>query len=172
MNKLQKQTFRTQVEEQLQQSSAVFVANYTAMTVEEITALRAMLRPTGAKFSVVKNTIFKKAIENREEKVMSSLMSGQTGVVFTKSDVAACAKALSEFSKKNEKFALLGGFFDNSLLSKSDVKMLADLPSREVLIGKILGSMVAPHKGMMNILQGVPRNMVQVLNAIKDKKQA
>lgn len=170
LNREAKKQWRESIVDELDKSGAIFLANYAGMTVEELTALRRDLKAAQASFHVVKNKIAGKAIAERGEAVVLKLFKNQTGVVFAHGDVAAAAKIVSEAEKKYEKLQITGGFLDNSLLSPSDVAKLASLPSREVLLGQIIGSMVAPHRGLLGVLNGVSRNLVQVLNAIKEQK--
>ncbi|MGY3805441.1 50S ribosomal protein L10 [Pigmentibacter ruber] len=170
MDRNAKVQWRDSVVEALDKSGAVFLANYSGMTVEELTAMRRELKAVQADFHVVKNTIAQKAVEGRDENVISDLFKGQMGIVFAYGDSAAAAKVFSESAKKCEKLKIVGGYMEKSLLTPKAVEQLASLPSREVLLGQLIGTMVAPHRGLLNVLNGVPRNLVQVLNAIKDKK--
>ena len=170
MDRNAKLQWRESVVQALDKSGAVFLANYSGMTVEELTAMRRELKAVQADFHVVKNTIAQKAVEGRDENVISELFKGQTGVVFAYGDTAAAAKVFSESAKKFEKLKIVGGYMEKSLLTPASIDKLASLPSREVLIGQLIGTMVAPHRGLLNVLNGVSRNLVQVLNAIKDKK--
>lgn len=170
MDRNAKLQWRESVVQALDKSGAVFLANYSGMTVEELTAMRRELKAVRADFHVVKNTIAQKAVEGRDENVISSLFKGQTGVVFAYGDTAAAAKVFADSAKKFEKLKIVGGYMEKSLLTPASVEKLASLPSREVLLGQLIGTMVAPHRGLLNALNGVPRNLVQVLNAIKDKK--
>ncbi|MBX9704387.1 MAG: 50S ribosomal protein L10 [Silvanigrellaceae bacterium] len=170
MDRNAKQQWRDNIVEALDKSGAVFLTHYSGMTVEHLTALRRELKAVNADFYVVKNKIALKAIENRDEKVVSGLFKGQTGVVFAYGDSAAAAKVVSESAKKFENLKVVGGYMEKSALQPTAVEHLASLPSKEVLIGQIIGSMIAPHRGLLGVLNGVSRNMVQVLNAIKEKK--
>ena len=172
MDRNAKLQWRDSVVEALDKSNAVFLANYSGMTVENLTALRRELKAVNADFHVVKNKIAQKAIESRGESVIAEMFKGQTGVVFAYGDTAAAAKAFSEAAKKFEKLQILGGYMEKSALNAASVEKLASLPSREVLIGQLVGTMIAPHRGLLGVLSGVQRNLVQVLNAIKDKKEA
>ncbi len=170
MDRNAKLQWRESVVQALDKSGAVFLANYSGMTVEELTAMRRELKTVHADFHVVKNTIAQKAVEGRDENVISSLFTGQTGVVFAYGDAAAAAKVFADSAKKFEKLKITGGYMEKSVLTPASVEKLASLPSREVLLGQLIGTMVAPHRGLLNVLNGVPRNLVQVLNAIKEKK--
>lgn len=170
MDKNAKHKWREEIAESFDKAQAVFFAHYTGMTVEELTGLRRELRAANAKFSVVKNTIAKKAIEGRDEAVAKDLLKGQTAAVYAFGDVAQVAKLVTDHAKKNEKLVVMGGYMEASLLDSKAVSQLASLPSREVLISKILGSMTSPHRGLLGVLQALPRDMVSVLNQIKEKK--
>lgn len=172
MDRNAKVAWRDDVVKYLDKSSALFLAQYQGMTVEELTELRRALKAANAEFRVVKNTIAKKAIEGRKEAVIASDLKNQTGIVFVFGDVAAAAKAFNDASKKNEKLKPVAGYMESEKITTKQIEALASLPSREVLIAKILGSLVAPHRGMLGVVQGVPRALVSVLNQIKETKTA
>lgn len=170
MDRNSKLQWRDSVVEALDKSKAVFLAEYAGMTVEDLTSMRRELKAAHADFHVVKNTVARKAMGDRSESVMTPLMKGQTGLVFAYDDVAAAAKAMSGAAKKFEKLKILGGYMEKEALTPQSVEHLASLPSRDVLLGRLIGCLVAPHKGILGTLNGVQRNFVQVLHAIKEKK--
>lgn len=172
MDRNAKVAWRDDMVKYLDKSSALFLAQYQGMTVEELTELRRALKAVNAEFRVVKNTIAKKAVEGRKEAVIASDLKNQTGIVFVFGDVAAAAKAFNDASKKNEKLKPVAGYMESEKISSKQIAVLASLPSREVLIAKILGSLVAPHRGILGVVQGVPRALVSVLNQIKETKTA
>jgi large subunit ribosomal protein L10 len=167
-----KNQWREYIVGSVDKSSAIFLAQYSGMTVEDLTNLRRGLRGVNAEFQVVKNTIAKKALDGKPQAVAAEWLKGQTGIVFAYGDPAAAAKVLSDEAKKNEKLKVLGGAMGADKLTAKNIALLASLPSREVLISKIIGSMVAPHRGLLGVMQGVPRAMVSVLNQIKEQKAA
>lgn len=170
MDRNAKVAWRDDIVSKFDASSAVFLAQYSGLTVEDLTALRRELRAVNAEFHVVKNTIAKKAIEGRDEAVLAPSFKNQLGVVFAKGDVAAAAKIVTETAKKNEKLKVVSGYMEKSLIDVKGVQALASLPSREVLLSKIIGSLVAPHRGLLGVMQGVPRALVSVINQIKEQK--
>ena len=95
---------------------------------------------------------------------------GPVGIVYLNGDIAAGAKVAVEFAKDHDKFVVSSGLLDGELVSVAEIETISDLPSKDVLLAQILGSLIAPHKGIMGILNGVPRSLVQVVNAIKDTK--
>lgn len=172
MDLANKNQWREHLVGSVDKSSAIFLAQYSGMTVEDLTNLRRGLRAANAEFQVVKNTIARKALDGKPQAVASEWLKGQTGIVFAYGDPAAAAKVLSEEAKKNEKLKVLGGAMGADKLTSKNIDLLASLPSRDVLISKIIGSMVAPHRGLLGVMQGVPRAMVSVLNQIKEQKAA
>lgn len=160
------------IRERMESSSALFLANYKGMTVQELGDFRGALREVGARFHVVKNTVAKKAVGGREEEAVSAWFKGQIGIVYAGTDPVAAAKVVTESAKKNEKLEVLGGYMEGAPLSSQSVASLASLPSREVLLGQILGLLQSPHRGVLGVVQALPRNIVQVIAAIKDKKEA
>lgn len=172
LDRSSKTIWREEMEASFDKAHAVFLANFTGMTVEELSSLRRGLRAQQAEFKVVKNTIAKKAINGRSQQVVSELLKGQVGVIFAYGDIASTAKVVSEEQKKCEKLKIIGGALGAEKLDAKGINMLASLPSREVLISRIIGSLVAPHRSLLGVLQGVPRTFVSVLNQIKEKKEA
>ncbi len=172
MDKSGKVSWKSEISTKLDKSLALYVADYAGMTVEELSSLRRELKKADADFCVVKNTIFKKAVLGRSEEKLSSMLKGQSGVVYAFGDIAAAAKALAENAKKCEKLKVKGGFLDSSVLNAKEVEAIASLPSKEVLLSKIVGSLIAPHRGLLGVMNGVPRAIVSVLNQIKETKTA
>lgn len=172
ISRAKKEALRAEAGDRFNKASGALVAEYRGLTVAELTDLRIKLREAGAEFKVTKNRVLKKAIEldAQESGELADKLVGPVGVVFLNGDVAAGAKVAVEFAKNHDNFVVTGGLMDGALVSNDEIKAISDLPSKEVLLGQILGSLTAPHKGIMNILNGVPRNLVQVINAIKDTK--
>ncbi len=120
---------------------------------------------------VAKKTLIRLSIKNHQLPDPSAeAMEGAVAAVFSYGDVVAPARLLHEFSKENENLQLLGGIVDGKFLSKVEAKQLALLPSREVLLAKLVGSMKAPISGFHGVLSGVMRKFVYGLKAVHDKK--
>lgn len=173
ISRAKKEALRAEASDRFNKAGGALVAEYRGLTVAELTELRTELRKVGAEFKVTKNRVLKKAIEleAQESSELADKLVGPVGVVYLFEDVAAGAKVAVEFAKNHEKFVVTGGLMDGGLVSDKEIEAISNLPSKEVLLGQILGSLTAPHKGIMGILNGVPRNLVQVINAIKDTKQ-
>lgn len=174
MDRQGKENLRKETADALGKVSAVILAEYRGLSVADVTNLRVELRKSDAVFKVVKNRVVKKAIELEQPDFgqISDDFKGPIGVVYAFGDAAQTTKTALEFGKDHPEFVVKGGFFDKNRVSENELKAIADLPSKEVLLGQIVGSLVSPHRGLLGVLNGVSRQLVQVINAIKDTKQA
>jgi large subunit ribosomal protein L10 len=151
---------------------AAFLADYRGLSVEQVEQLRAELRAAGVEYRVIKNTLLRLAAKGTEIECLSGQLVGPTAVALVRNDPVAPAKVLVEFAKKCQAFELKAGALGGKVLSVPDIQALAELPSREVLLAKMLGSMNAPVTNFVGVLAAVPRSLVQVLAAIQDQKAA
>jgi len=129
------------------------------------------LHQSGIAFQVVKNTLARRAADDTNIEAAKSLFTGPVAVAYG-NDPVAMAKALSDFAKSNEDLAIQGGVLDGKLMDKAQINALALLPSREVLLAKMLGSMQSPITGFVRTLSEVPASFVRTIAAIRDQKQA
>ena len=150
--------------------TAAFVAEYRGLTVAELSELRRSLRKVDATFTVLKNRVAIKAIEGTKEAELKGILKGPVGIIQAFGDAAQVAKVVSDFEKSNEKFKISGGLLEQKFVAASDVKVIASLPSKEVLIAQILGLLLSSHRNILGVVNAVPRSLVQVINAIKEKK--
>lgn len=175
VTKEKKQVIRERAVERVGRSEAVFVAEYSGLKVEHLTKLRVALRKANAEFRIAKNRVLRKGLGDSSVADFVALgedLKGAVGLVHVYGDAAAGAKVALDFEKENELFKVRCGFMGGQRLGAAEVKAISDLPSREVLLGQIVGSLVSPHRGILGVLNAVPRSLVQVINAIKDKKGA
>ncbi|MCD4689487.1 MAG: 50S ribosomal protein L10 [Desulfuromonadaceae bacterium] len=172
MNKEAKGNKVSELSELLNSSKATFIADYRGMDVEAVNKLRGELRLLGVDYRVAKNTLMRLAAKGTGAECLDPLLQGPTAVAFASEDVAAPAKVLAEFAKTSKFFELKGGIMDGKSLSVDDIKVLADLPSREVLLATVLRSISAPATNFVGVLAAVPRTLVQVLAAIQEQKAA
>ncbi|MBP3919232.1 MAG: 50S ribosomal protein L10 [Clostridia bacterium] len=141
--------------EKLQNAASGVIVNYTGITVEDDTKLRADLRKAGVEYAVIKNTMTKRACENVGYGELASVLNGMTAIAISQNDAVAPAKILKEYADKVETFELKAGFVDGKVLDKDGVIELASIPSKEILIGKLLGSIQSPLYGLACALQAV-----------------
>lgn len=142
------------------------------MNVKEMETLRAGFRKASIDCQVVKNTFAVRAAQGTLFEIISKKFVGPVSIAFSYDDVVAPAKIISEFNKKNNnKLKVTGGLIEGKEVTPDEIKKIAALPSKEVLIGRIMASMQSPVRGFVGTLNGVIRNFVGVLGAIKDKKE-
>lgn len=133
------------VAEKVQKAQSIVVFDYRGISVAEDTELRAEMRKAGVEYAVIKNHIMKRACEaSGIDTEDAALLKGPSAFAFGYQDVAAPARILKAFIKKAKKCELKGGFVDKSVLNATQVEAIADLPSREVMIARMLGSMMTP----------------------------
>lgn len=157
--------------EKLTTSKSVVFTDYRGLTVEEIEEVRNQLRAEGIEFKVIKNTLFKLAAKKAGVEISEDVTHGHpVAVAFAGEDEIAPAKITYTYTKKNDKFAIIGGVLEGKQISDIMVKSLASLPGREELYAKIVGSLVSPLSGLVNVMQGNIRGLVNVLGAIRDNK--
>ena len=172
LNKSSKEQIVAELSEKLASAKAAFLADYRGLNVEQVDKLRGELRGAGVEYRVVKNTLLKLAAKGTSCECLSDHLAGPTAIAIAGADPVAPAKILSEFAKTNKTFALKVGSLNGNLLELAQIEALAELPSREVLLAKVLGSLNAPATNFVGVLAAIPRSLVQVLAAIQDKKAA
>jgi large subunit ribosomal protein L10 len=156
----------------MKSAKAMVFADYRGLTVEQDTDLRAALRKAGVEYKVIKNTLARFAAKENELDELDSFFNGPTAMASSETDPVAPAKILSEYAKKYNKLELKVGVVEGKIIDTNGIKALAELPSREVLIAKVLGGFNAPISGLVNILNGNIRGLVVALNAIAEQKQS
>jgi len=166
-----KETLVAALVSKLQTSKSVVFTDYRGLTVEEIDEVRNQLREQGIEFKVIKNTLFKLAAKEAGVELSDDVTHGHpVAVAFAGNDEVAPARVVYAYTKKNDKFGIIGGILDGKQISDIMVKSLASLPSREQLYSSLVGSIASPLTGMLNVLTGNIRGLVNVLTAIKDSK--
>ncbi|MEZ5219714.1 MAG: 50S ribosomal protein L10 [Ilumatobacteraceae bacterium] len=170
--KTEKAAVVAEVKTKLDECQAVFITEYRGMTVGQLADLRNQLRPAGTEYKVYKNTLVRRAAAEAGIEGLESQLVGPTAIAFVNGDIATAAKALREFAKTNPMLVVKGGALGTAVLSEADVKALADLPSREVLLAQIAGAFQAPMVKMAGLLQALPRNFAYGLKALIDQQAA
>jgi len=167
----QKQGWIESTAEQVKSAEILIIAHYKGLTVAEITDLRSNVRKAGASFKVTKNLLAKRAVEGTNYAKIAEMFKGPTAVAYSNDPVAA-AKALSEFSKKNDKLVLVGGAFGETILDKAAIQQLASLPSLDELRAKIIAILQTPATRVAGVLQAPAGQLARVFNAYATKDAA
>ena len=156
----------------LNDARAIFVTEYRGMSVPDMADIRTALRPTDSQHVIYKNTLAKRAIEAAGIEGLIEHLTGPNALTFVYGDVAGAAKALRDASKTQPLLVIKGGVLGEAVLSSDDVKALADLPSRDVLLAMFAGALQAPLVKTAGLLQALPRNFAYGLSALIEKQAA
>jgi large subunit ribosomal protein L10 len=168
----EKQATVAELKEKLGSVKGAVLADYRGLNVADATKLRRNLREAGIEFRVVKNTMTRIAAQEVGIQGLDTYLEGPTAIAFGFQDPVAPAKIIAEFAKGNKNLVIKAGIVEGKVVNDEGVKALAELPPREVLIAKMLGSMQAPITGLVNVLQGNIRNLVYALEAVRKQKEA
>ena len=151
----QKQAIVAELAEKLKNSPAGVVVNYQGITVDADTKMRKALRESGVSYMVMKNSLTGRACEEVGLSEMKQYLTGMTAIAIGSDDAIAPAKVLKEYAEKVESFEILGGYLDGKVVDKATVETLAAIPSKEVLIAKLLGSIKSPLYGFAYAIQAI-----------------
>lgn len=161
----EKEKLVTELSQQFGSSEVIVWAEYRGLTMPRLTELRRALRPHKAEFHVVKNTLAELALRRVGLPVPEEMLKGTTAAGIFAGDIAAAVRVLNEFAAANRELVVKGGQARQRLLGAEEVSALANLPTREVLLGQVLGGMKSPMGGLVNVLGGTLRGLVNVLQA-------
>lgn len=140
---------------QIKESAAGVIVNYQGITVDTDTAMRKELRSAGVKYVVSKNTLTGRACDEVGYGALKEHLNGMTAIAISKDDPVAAAKVLKKYADKVESFNILGGYVDGAVIDANTVCALADIPSKETLIAKLLGSIRSPLFSFAYALQAI-----------------
>lgn len=139
----------------LDESIAGVVVDYKGISVEDDTKLRKELREAGVEYTVVKNTILKRAIDGTALEGMGSVLEGTTAIATSADDYVAAARILQKFADKSNSFSLKSGYLDDEVISLEKLQSLAKLPSREILLATVLSAFNAPIAAFARAVQAI-----------------
>ena len=145
----EKQAIVEALAQRIQNAGSGVLVDYKGITVSEDTALRTELRKDGVDYTVVKNTLTRKALDKLGMAELDSILNGTTSLATTENDPIAPFRILSDYSKKlGERFNIKAAFMEGKVLSESEIAEMAELPSKDALYAKVLGTMIAPITGL------------------------
>jgi large subunit ribosomal protein L10 len=169
-SRVSKDIIISELEKEFKSRPAFFVAQHGTISATSLDQLRAKLRATNTRYFVVKNSLGKKALEKANLSQFSDSLSGSCGIAFSSGDIVASSKVLVDFAKDNVTFKVQNAYFNGEVVGADKVKILASLPSREVLLSRMVGGMQSPIRGFVQVLAGTIRQVVTVFDAIAKKK--
>lgn len=165
----QKTELLEKYKEILQNKEGYFLINSDKADTQTTTGLKIQLKDVGANIAIVKNSIFKVALQETEQPLNTQTFDGPTAIIYFDEDPTAPAKLIKEIQKKTTLFDARGGVYEGEFLTAEKVMQLAEIPSKEILLGKLLGTMSAPVSGFMNAVTGNVRGLTMVLKGISEK---
>jgi large subunit ribosomal protein L10 len=171
LNRDQKAAVIEEVAGQITDSDAVFAVDYRGISVPQAAELRGRLRDADASFRVVKNTLTERAAERAGAEALKALLEGPTAMTFVRGDAAAAAKALRDFRRTtgNQLLVFKGGWMNGAAVSAEEIDAIAQLPSRDVLYGRLVGMVAAPLTGLAGALNGLIGGLARQLQQIADQ---
>jgi large subunit ribosomal protein L10 len=170
ISKLQKESTLKSLTEDLKSARGVVFTEYRGMTVKQLDNVRKNLRKEKVKYQVVKVTLLKKALTALGINFDSLKYSGPLALAFSQDEETVAPRILKGMTKDNPQLILDGGIFNNQLVGTDVVIRLASLPSKPALLGQLLSVLQGPARGLVTVLSGNTRNLLNVLNAIKEKR--
>jgi large subunit ribosomal protein L10 len=173
MKRSEKEAIIAEVAEKAARAIAMYFADFSKLTVAEETELRREFRKSSVEYTVVKNTLARKALEQLSgyDRVFDKLV-GPTGIAYSYDDPSAPAKIIKKFSEKTGKLQLKIAVVEKQVYDAAKLDQLASMPTRKEIVASILGSINAPASGIVGVINAVARDLVSVIDAIEKKKAA
>jgi large subunit ribosomal protein L10 len=172
MNRDDKQTLVQELHGKLAEANSFYLTDFTGMTVKQMTQFRSRLRREGVEYVVVKNTLAQRALTDLELPDVAGFFTGPTGLVISRDPIAA-AKLLSEFAREfDNKPAVKLGIVERREVAPDQVKRLAELPPREVLLAQLAGGFQAPMARLAGGMQNVLGGFARALDALRQQREA
>ncbi len=171
MNRQQKESVVSQLRKEFSHSEAAFLVGYRGLTVHQLERLRGDLRQKGGTFKITKARLMKLAVEGLDgQQDLTPFFKNQVGLVFSTQETPAIAKVLNDFAKEHQALELVVGCLDKKVLQKNDVIRIASLPSREVLLAQVAGTLNAPISGLASVLNILIVRLLWTLKQVEEQK--
>ena len=160
-----------ELRERFSRNPSLVVTEYRGLTVQELSELRKLLKGKDVEFKVVKNTLARIALRDTGMEALLEMLEGPVALAFIYGDVIGAAQALTAYARRNPNLKIKGGIVEGKAVQAAEVRALAALPPREVLLARALGGMKAPISGLAGVLSGPVRGLAQVLKALAEQRQ-
>jgi len=172
ISKARKDELVAQYTELINESRAIFMAEYKGMTVKKMEALRDEIAKAEGNFHITKNTLLKIALEQTNHPIPEEILKGQIATGFALSEVPTMAKTLVDFAKTDENMVVRGAILSGRILSAEDVEALAKLPSLEQLRAQLIGLINAPATNIASVITNGVRQVINVIDAYAKSEEA
>ncbi|HLF17472.1 MAG TPA: 50S ribosomal protein L10 [Candidatus Omnitrophota bacterium] len=158
------------VRDRINANKSIFVLSYTKLSSPRVSELRKDLKKAGANVFVSRNSLARIALKELKQEPLAERLSGQTAFVWSDADAAAISKILVKFAKECKTFAVQGGLLEGNLLDQAQVQRFSELPSREVLLAQLLGTIQAPLTRLAGVLNAKSREILSILKQLSEQK--
>jgi large subunit ribosomal protein L10 len=173
MNKEQKSIAVSELHEKLVGATAFYLTDFSGMNVKQITAFRSRLRAQGVEYVVVKNTLAQRALFDLELPDIGASFAGPTGVVIGRNDAVAAAKVITDFAREHDnKPKVKLGIVERKEVGPAQIKVLAELPPREVLLAQLAGGLNAPMSRLAGGMQSLVAGLARAVDALRQQREA
>ena len=167
LTKEQKQRILEQLKEKIVRQKAMIFVDFTGLKVKDLSSLRKKLKVVNSEFKVAKKTLLGLVFKKTGLEIETKKMKGEVALILGYNDGLSLAKMIYQFSEANPNLKILGGFFEKKFQEAEEVITLAQLPAREELLAKLVGTIFAPVSNLVNVLQGNIKGLIYALGAIK-----
>ena len=167
--RIEKTFLLNEISAKVQDTTFLYLVDFSRVTVSEIAELRKSLSAEGAQFHVVQNTLIRKVAESLSWPAFTQWLTGQTAIIFGGDNPTGVAKIVLQFAKDKEKLAAKGGFVDGKLCDTAQMEALSKLPDLPTLRATLLSLILTPYRQFLYVAQGVPQSLLNVLKAKEDK---
>lgn len=167
-----KEKMLEEITEELKQAELVVITDYRGLNVQSINKLRGELRKEDCRYKITKNTMNRLACREAGVEELEGYFEGPVAIAYSSADPVAAARVFKEFIKENSALEIKGGILSGQLLDPEAIKALGDIPSREVLLAKVVGGFQAPIIGLVGVLHGNMRSLVCAFDAVRRQKES
>ena len=157
------------LEKEARECKGLIITSFKGLKTVEFNEMRQKIRNFKSEYRVVKNSLTRIALKNAGMEELAKALQGPSAIVLERGDALATIKAVFEFAKTHENIKVSGGYFDGKVLTDKELKAIASLPSREVLLAQLLGTLQAPMVNLVSVLQAPMRDLVGVLDQVAKK---
>jgi large subunit ribosomal protein L10 len=159
-----------ELKSRIEANTMILLTKYVGIKAGQVTDLRKRLRDQGVELKVYKNTLATRALDELGLGAAAKFMEGPTAWAFSK-DIVAASKIFRDFSKEVPVVQISGGILEGKVVVKAQAEALADMPSREVLLSQVVGTIAAPLRNFVGVVNALPRNLVNVIDQIRKQKE-
>ncbi len=167
-----KEKMLEEITEELKKAELVVITDYRGLNVQSINKLRGELRKEDCRYKITKNTMNRLACREAGVEELEGYFEGPVAIAYSSADPVAAARVFKEFIKENSALEIKGGILSGQLLDPEAIKALGDIPSREVLLAKVVGGFQAPITGLVGVLHGNMRSLVCAFDAVRRQKES